>query len=83
MAKRAGGVMARWTHPDAAVIDRLARAAGATVTATAGGHMRIACPAGTVVVSSRPRGPRALANTYALIQRETGLRLRPRQRGKR
>jgi cold shock CspA family protein len=71
----------RWRTKEAREIAETVQKAGGTVELTGKGHLKITGPEGTAIVASAPdtgrQGGRALANTLATIQRETGLRVAP------
>ena len=71
----------RWRSKAAREIAAAVEQADGTIELTGKGHLRITGPAGTAVVASAPdsghQGGRALANTWATIERETGLVLTP------
>jgi len=71
----------RWRSKEAREIAEAADKAGGVVELTGKGHLKITGPAGVAIVASAPgtghQAGRALANTWATIERETGLAVAP------
>lgn len=79
MPRKKQGPPKRWRTKEAREIAETVQKAGGDVELTGKGHLKITGPDGTAIVASAPdtgrQGGRALVNTLATIQRETGLRV--------
>jgi cold shock CspA family protein len=86
MTRKKQGPPKRWRSKAAREIAAAVEKVGGAVELTGKGHLRITGPLGVAIVASDPgtghQGGRALANTWATIERETGLQVAPAAAGK-
>lgn len=81
MPRKKQGTPKRWRSKEAREIAEAVEKTGGTVELTGKGHLKITGPDGVAIVASAPgtghQAGRALANTWATIERETGLAVTP------
>lgn len=86
MTRKKQGPPKRWRSKAAREIAAAVEKADGAIELTGKGHLRITGPLGIAIVASDPdtghQGGRALANTWATIERETGLQVAPATAGK-